>query len=36
MSKRDKKKLEARIGIFLKQYGRKTRPNWDPNDRDYG
>lgn len=35
VSKRDRKKLAARIGVFLRQYGRKTRPNWDPNDRDY-
>ena len=36
VSKRDRKKLEARIGIFLRKYGRKVYPNWgDPNDRTY-
>jgi len=35
VSKRDQKKLEARIAVFLKQYGRKTHPNCDPNDRAY-
>jgi len=35
VSKRDQKKLKARIAVFLKQYGRKTHPNWDPNDRAY-
>jgi len=36
VSKRDQKKLKARIAVFLRQYGRKTHPNcWDPNDRAY-
>jgi len=35
VSKRDQKKLELRIGVFLKQYARKARPGHDPNDRAY-
>jgi hypothetical protein len=34
MSKR-KKKLQAEIGTFLKQYGRKAHAGHDPNDRSY-
>jgi hypothetical protein len=34
MSKR-KKKLQAEIGVFLKQYARKAHAGHDPNDRQY-
>ena len=34
MSKR-KKKLQAEIGAFLKQYARKAHAGHDPNDRPY-
>lgn len=34
MSKR-KKKLQADIGAFLKQYARKAHAGHDPNDRHY-
>ena len=26
---------EADLGLFVKQYGRKARKGFDPNDRDY-
>ncbi|MBB4197726.1 hypothetical protein CCR94_07830 [Rhodoblastus sphagnicola] len=34
---RDQKRAlqAAAIGRFLRQYGRKTRANLDPNDRNY-
>jgi hypothetical protein len=34
MNKR-KKKLQAEIGTFVKQYGRKAHAGHDPNDRSY-
>ena len=34
MSKRGKK-LRQEIRAFLQQYGRKTKGNFDPNDRRY-
>lgn len=29
------KKLQRELGNFVQQYGRKKRPGWDPNDRNY-
>ena len=34
MSQR-KQRLEAEIGVFIRQYARKHYPNHDPNDRRY-
>jgi hypothetical protein len=34
VSKR-KKRLEAEIGVFVRQYARKRYPGMDPNDRRY-
>jgi hypothetical protein len=34
MSKR-KRRLEADIGVFIRQYARKHYPKHDPNDRRY-
>ena len=34
MNKR-KQRLEAEIGVFIRQYARKHYPNHDPNDRRY-
>ncbi len=34
-SNRRKKRLEAKLGPFLRQYGRKAHPGFDPNDRGY-
>ena len=31
----NKKKIESSIGIFLKQYKRKSDKRFDPNDRSY-
>lgn len=35
MTSKRKRKLEADIGAFVKQYKRKTYPTHDPNDRRY-
>jgi hypothetical protein len=34
VSKR-KRRLQAEIGVFIRQYARKHYPNHDPNDRRY-
>ena len=35
MKSKRKRKLEVDIGVFVKQYKRKSYPTHDPNDRRY-
>jgi len=35
MKSRRQKRLESEIGVFIKQYKRKSHAGYDPNDRSY-
>lgn len=35
MNERKKERLKAELNLFKKQYGRKKRKGFDPNDRHY-
>lgn len=35
MNRRRRQRLEGEVGRFVRQYARKRRRGWDPNDRTY-